>query len=55
MVRACSYEVGGDVTNPRLANLIERAKVASVPKVLLQRLLLLIELHFSHGLRSVDH
>jgi hypothetical protein len=33
MVRACSYEVGGDVTNPRLANLIERAKVASVPKV----------------------
>jgi hypothetical protein len=36
MVRACSYEVGGDVTNPRLANLIERAKVASVPKVYLQ-------------------
>ena len=33
MVRACSYEVGGDVTNPRLANLIERAKQASVPKV----------------------
>jgi hypothetical protein len=33
MVRACSYEVGGDITNPRLANLIERAKVASVPKV----------------------
>ena len=33
MVRACSFEVGGDVTNPRLANLIERAKVASVPKV----------------------
>jgi hypothetical protein len=37
MVRACSYEVGGDVTNPRLANLIERARVASVPKVSLQR------------------
>ena len=33
MVRACSYEVGGDVTNPRLASLIERAKAASVPKV----------------------
>ena len=33
MVRACSYEVGGDVTNPRLAGLIERAKAASVPKV----------------------
>ncbi len=33
MLRACSYEVGGDVASPRLASLIERAKTASVPKV----------------------
>jgi hypothetical protein len=33
MLRACSYEVAGDMTSPRLASLIERARTASVPKV----------------------